>query len=131
MGEELVTIHRFQGSAEANLWKEKLNASGIKANVINDVYTGAATPDFGLQVREKDAKRAHTILKTFKNKRPFKVSWASILIMYIFGIVGVICGIPFLYKSDTIWIGIITIVYGGLFLILPLSGIIKRNKPKR
>jgi len=131
MEEGLVTIYRFRGSAEANLWKEKMSASGIKASVINDVYTGAATPDFQLQVREKDAQKTHIILKTLKNKRPFKISWASIFMMYIFGIVGVIVGIPFLYKSDTIWIGIITMVWGGAFLLLPLLGITSRNKPKR
>jgi|WetSurMetagenome_2_1015567.scaffolds.fasta_scaffold225725_3 hypothetical protein len=137
MSEELVTIYRFRGSAEANLWKEKLNDNGIKANVINDVYTGASTPDFGLQIREKDISKAKTVLKPLKKTHPFKVSWASILLLYTFGVIALVPGILVLvFQRDsgvpeTTMLGIMLIIFGGVFILLPLPGILKRNRSKK
>jgi hypothetical protein len=134
VSDKLVCVYRFRGSAEANLWKEKLRASGIKAAVINDVFTGAASPDFELQVNEKDVKRTQRILKPLKKLRPFKASRASIFLLLFFGIIMVIPGIlvlAYLHGSEYTAIGIIALVYGGAFLLLPLLGIIRRKNPKK
>ena len=69
---KLVTIRRFFGSTEANLWKERLAAAGIKAVVVNDFCTGAAIPSNDLQVREKDVERAQKILKSLIVKHRVK-----------------------------------------------------------
>jgi hypothetical protein len=137
MSEELVTIYRFRGSAEANLWKEKLYSSGIHAIVVNDVFTGAATPSFELQVRGKDLDKARKILKPLKNTNPFKISWASIAMLFIFGIIALVGGIfLFVYSrnsgvTDLSVASIIMIIFGGAFLLLPLTGILKRNRSKK
>ncbi len=60
MSDELVTIYRFRGSAEAHIWKDRIKSEGIPCVLIHD--TGY-TRTFELQVREKDTEKALEILK--------------------------------------------------------------------
>jgi hypothetical protein len=133
MGDELVTIGRFNGSAEANLWKQKLKTAGISAIVVDDFNTGASLPSNALRVKEKDIQKATAVLKSLKNTRPLKVSWASTLLLWIFGIVMVIPGIlvfVFSQESQGTILGIILVVFGVVFLLLPVMGIVRRKNLK-
>ena len=68
MDDKLVTIARFESYIEAELAKQQLNDSGIKAVVMGEnagnVYAGApAAQDIELQTFEQDAKKAQKILR--------------------------------------------------------------------
>jgi hypothetical protein len=133
MSEELVTIRRFNGSAEANLWKLRLKTAGISAVVVDDFNTGASMPSNALLVKEKDVQKAQKVLKSLKKSSSPKVSWASTLLLWIFGVIMVIPGIVvlvFSQESQGTILGIILVVFGGVFLLLPVMGIVKRKKLK-
>ena len=63
MSDTLLTIWRFGSSAEAYLYKAKLESQGIRAEVIHDTPSGV-TQYVELQVRENDAEKASKIVSS-------------------------------------------------------------------
>ena len=82
-----VTVYQPRGNAEASLWKERLKAEGIKAEIINENAAMTHNALIELQVREKDAPKAYEILKEAPGNSVKPVS----LWQLIFGFFGQRC----------------------------------------
>ena len=64
-----VTVYQPRGNAEASLWKERLKAEGIKAEIINENAAMTHNALIELQVREKDAPKRMKFLKRHREIR--------------------------------------------------------------
>jgi hypothetical protein len=128
MAEDLVTVYRFVGSAEAHLWQERLHTSGIKAVVVNEIETGAAPAGYELQVKAKEVLKAQQILKSLK--KTIKPIRASAWLIFVFGIIFFVTGTIFLISrgnSAGTAMGIVSLCFGVSLLLISLR-VIFRNK---
>jgi hypothetical protein len=134
LSDELVTIYSFRGSEEANLWKEKLHAHGIKSVVVNDYNYGATLQSNELKVKASDVARAKIILKPLRKIGPVPATPASAWLLFFLGMITLVPGVIvlfFTHDTDILPAAILLLIFGGFFTVISLLAMVRRKKVKR